>query len=527
MLVDDESDIREGLIEVVPFEKYGFTVVGQASNGVQALQLAEQLKPDLIITDIRMPVMDGLTLCRQVKKILPTTRFIILSGYDDFEYARQAIALNCLGYLLKPISSSEFIQMLENARQKLNQAFEERRDLTQLTQHFKRSLPLLRENLLSTLLSGAIDVQEALRLADCYAITLKAPAYVLAVIRVELASNKNSPFENEELLRFAVMNTVEETLGEHAQTHVFHHHNLIATLILLSDSTEYPQAFEWVEKMQITVNHYLNTELIIGISAPITTLSGLSLAFEQAESALEQCALIEGQQVLSITDVQPETYEEDKPDTQVMRSLGIAIKAGRLDNALELLDTLFKQCKRGKLTPNSYNAFLLELLMLLMRCAGEMNLDISALTKINSVKELFYFPKPPEAQAIFAKQISVITSAMNEKSNSIQKELADRATNYLSNNFSDEDLTVEKLCRELHISPSYFSAVFKKETKKTFVQSLTEFRMDNAMQYLRNTSMKTTEIAQKVGIGDPSYFSYAFKKHFGISPSQARKQGVN
>jgi two-component system response regulator YesN len=162
LLVDDESDIREGLQEVVDFASYGFEVVGESTNGLEAVQACERLEPDLVVTDIRMPLMDGLTMCRRVQKMLPTTRFIILSGYDDFEYARQAVSLNCLGYLLKPISSVEFREMLEKARARLDEEFSQRRDLSRLREHFRTSLPYLREMLLSSLLSGAIGVKEAL-----------------------------------------------------------------------------------------------------------------------------------------------------------------------------------------------------------------------------------------------------------------------------------------------------------------------------------------------------------------------------
>ena len=116
ILADDEAEIRQGLKEVVPFEELGFTVVGEAANGVEALQLCEQLEPVLLITDIRMPLLDGLTLCRRVREALPAAQFIILSGYDDFEYARQAIEVKTMGYLLKPISSAEFSSVLSDAK---------------------------------------------------------------------------------------------------------------------------------------------------------------------------------------------------------------------------------------------------------------------------------------------------------------------------------------------------------------------------------------------------------------------------
>ena len=137
LLVDDESEIREGLMEVIHFEEHGFTVVGQAENGLEALRLCEEQEPDLIVSDIRMPLMDGLTMLAEAQKLLPTVRSIILSGYDEFEFARQAVALHCLGYLLKPISAAEFTEALEDAHKKLDEDFSRRRDMLRLQRHFE------------------------------------------------------------------------------------------------------------------------------------------------------------------------------------------------------------------------------------------------------------------------------------------------------------------------------------------------------------------------------------------------------
>lgn len=154
MLVDDEKEMREGLMEVMPFHELGFTVVGQASNGLEAVQLCEHLSPDLIVTDIRMPLMDGLSMCREIQKLWPTTHFIVLSGYDDFEYARQALAFKSMDYLLKPISSAEFAQVLRTAKQRLDEEYAQKRDMEQLRESYRQSLPLLKEMLLSALLQG-------------------------------------------------------------------------------------------------------------------------------------------------------------------------------------------------------------------------------------------------------------------------------------------------------------------------------------------------------------------------------------
>lgn len=155
MLVDDESEIREGLREVIDFESLGFEVVGEAANGVAGLQMAESLTPDLIITDIRMPLMNGLHMCQKIRDLLPTAQFILLSGYDEFEYARQAIEVKALGYLLKPISSKEFVEMLKEARRRLDEAAQERANIQQLKQSYQTSLPFLRESLLASLMAAA------------------------------------------------------------------------------------------------------------------------------------------------------------------------------------------------------------------------------------------------------------------------------------------------------------------------------------------------------------------------------------
>ncbi|MDD3334751.1 MAG: response regulator, partial [Eubacteriales bacterium] len=183
ILVDDEAEIRQGLKEIIPFESLGFTVAGEAGDGMEALRLCESVEPDLMITDIRMPLMDGLTLCRKAKAILPMLQCIILSGYDDFDFAKQAIELKTMSYLLKPISSSEFKEMLVKARETLDEEFKKRKNLDQLRVHFQESLPVLREALLVSLLTGNVQPQEALVKAAKYQMTLSSKHSVVALFR--------------------------------------------------------------------------------------------------------------------------------------------------------------------------------------------------------------------------------------------------------------------------------------------------------------------------------------------------------
>lgn len=527
LLVDDESDIREGLQEVVDFAAHGFEVVGEATNGLEALQACERLEPDLVVTDIRMPLMDGLTMCRRVQKALPTTRFVILSGYDDFEYARQAISMNCLGYLLKPISSSEFRDMLSQAKEKLDEEFAQRRDMTRLREHFRTSLPYLREMLLSSLLSGAIGAEEARKTAARYEMPLEARQYVLALIRPQEAWERQGAIEEPELLSFAILNIAQEMLQNHTVTHAFHYNGELAALMLLDSGEEsaYAACVGWLEEMRQAVDHYLDTRVLVGVSAPAQRLEHLHTGAVQALSALEQCAILENGSLVCVTDVEPGSRGSLAASDLELRSLGNALKLGDMAAVGRVLEEMLAECRESKPTPGMYRAYLLEIYMTLLRTARDVSLETDL---AESLEPLMNCPPPEQAFRFLAELSERFSRQVTERRASSSRLLARQAEEYLAGHYQDPELTVEKLCGQLHISPSYFSVLFKKETKKTLVQYLTELRMDKAMSLVTGTEMKTVQIAREVGIPDPSYFSYSFKKYFGISPSQARKrEGVS
>ena len=523
LLVDDESDIREGLQEVVDFASYGFEVVGESTNGLEAVQACERLEPDLVVTDIRMPLMDGLTMCRRVQKMLPTIRFIILSGYDDFEYARQAVSLNCLGYLLKPISSVEFREMLEKARARLDEEFSQRRDLSRLREHFRTSLPYLREMLLSSLLSGAIGVEEALQTAQRYELPLAAQQYVLAMIRPQEKPNSQETIHEPELLYFAMMNIAQEILQSYTVAHVFHYHGELAALILLESKEEnaFPACVDWLEEVRQAVSHYLEIRAMVGVSALVMRLDHLHSCAVQALSALDQCAILDDGALLCATDLEPGSQQRLVLGDLCQRRLGKALKLGDMGDVRCILEGLLSECREAKPTPAVYRAYLLEICMMLLRTARDVSVEIDLSGYLD---QLMNCPPPEQAFKLLMEMSQRFSAQVTEDRASSSRSLARQAVEYMAANYQDPELTMEKLCGQLHISPSYFSVLFKRETKKTFVQYLTELRMDKAMSLLTGTEMKTVQIAQEVGIPDPSYFSYSFKKSFGISPSQARKR---
>lgn len=530
LLVDDEAEIREGLKEVVPFERLGFTVVGEAGNGVEALQLCQQTEPDLLITDIRMPLMDGLTLCQKARESLPTLRTIILSGYDDFEYARQAIGLKAMGYLLKPISSGEFTEMLTGARQTLDEEFARRRDTRRLEELFQESLPALRESLLGALLSGSYPAGRILESARKYKLDLEAPAYVLALVRIDERGGE-STIEDRELTMLAMRNTLSEALSEPERPDqrltFFSYQGDLAILAQLQDGGEarVAQWLEDIEHARRVVRRYLGCGICAGIGETCTRLPQLAQAAKGALAALNQAMLSREARVLCVTDIENRFDGALRVDDALLSSLSAGIRARDEALSRKTLDQLLDACRQGSPSARAWQTYLLEILLCDLRIVSENALSGGALdAQLDALMHsvLYACPTVDEAREALMNLTDSLLCAVRDCRQSSSRTLSDQARLYLQAHYAQEDLSVESLCLHLHISPSYFSMIFKKETKKTFLQYLTDLRMEKALGLLSGGDLKISEIARSVGLPDPSYFCYCFKKHFGYPPSRAR-----
>lgn len=221
LLVDDEEEVRRGIIRKMEWEKLGFEVAGDAENGEEALEKVEQLQPDVVITDIRMPYMDGLTLTRRIREKYPSIRVLIFSGYDDFEYAQQAIKLHVTEYILKPVNVEELSEILTRVRENLEEEIKQRRDIDSLRESYLGNLPILRELFLNDLVRGEADESAVVPKLREYGIDiLDACRWVAAVIHVERADAQTLALPRE-LIPISVRGLVEDSLRGYYRFAVF------------------------------------------------------------------------------------------------------------------------------------------------------------------------------------------------------------------------------------------------------------------------------------------------------------------
>lgn len=213
MLVDDEEEVRKAMIRKMDWERLGFTVVGDAGNGEDALEKLEQLEPDVVMTDIRMPYMDGLTLIARIREQYPFIKILIFSGYDDFEYAKQAIKLHVTEYILKPVNGQELEEILNRVRVSLDEEIEQRRNITTLRESYLGSLPILREQFLNDLVSRTMDVSGAgPKFAEYGIDILDACRWIAAVIHVEHVERTEEQVLSlhQELIPISVRRLIED-----------------------------------------------------------------------------------------------------------------------------------------------------------------------------------------------------------------------------------------------------------------------------------------------------------------------------
>lgn len=519
LLADDEEDIRVGISRKIDWTGLGFTLVGEAENGQEALELADQLKPDVVLTDIKMPFMDGLELCRLLTQKLPASKFVVFSGFDDFEYAKQAIRLNVSEYILKPINAPELTAVMRRIKDQLDEERAARRDLEQIRRRYEESLPVLRERFLTRLLDGRLRPEQVAERAAWYDLDFKAPFWVAALIHCDETR------ERTELLALSVQAFLEENLQlEGCAVKTFLYGDDLA---LLTGFQSRPPLYDLIEELNRVcklARSYLNLTLTVGVGAPCRGAAELAQSAAGARSALDYRVLLGAGRAVYIGDLEPGGTERLTFDENDERELTWAVKLGEEAEIRTVAGRLVDKIREAGLSLSQCHLYFLELFTCLLKLTRGSDLEVAAVfgPDFTGVVQITDFKSPDELEAWFLEKCARIRKLIDRKRTDSAGRMVERAKDFIGQHYMESDLSVERLCDFLHLSPAYFSTLFKRETGMSFTNYVTVVRMDQAADLLRGTEEKTYLIAEKTGYADPNYFSYVFKKHFGVSPTKYR-----
>lgn len=530
MVVDDEEEIRLGIIKKINWEENGFIVVGDAENGKDALEKAEILQPDVVMTDIRMPFMNGLELGKNLANIMPSTKVIVFSGSDDFEYAHEAIKINVIGYVLKPVNSIELTEVLKRLKSQLDGEYKEKLNVDTLYKHYIESIPLIREQFLIGLIEGRIDKRECENQYNLLGINFKSRYYAVVTIHVDAStisdlSQYSSLQKETTLIPIAIKQIVDESIENYCEFISFIYCGRVIIIAKFDKKDAILELIRGINEICKTSERIIGLKVSAGIGYVCNDISKINLSYDTSKNALDYRIILGTGKGIYIDDVEPDHSIQLSFDEHDERRILNAIKIGYSNEIEQIITELFQKFEKSLLPLNKYRIFSMEIMTSFFKIVQAYNLDINEIfgENFNCYSHLEMFESIFEMKDWFIKTGIKVNGLIKQERTHSSKILIESAKEYVMKNYSDCEISVERLSSYLHVSPSYFSTMFKRETEMSFVNFLTAVRLEEAIKLLNTTDDKTYIIAGKVGYSEANYFSYVFKKKYGVAPSRYRK----
>lgn len=524
ILVDDEEDVRLSVERKVDWNSLGFQMVGSVGNGEEALELAEQLHADVVMTDIKMPVMDGLTLCKILKENYINIKVVLYSSCDDFELAREAIHLKAEEYLLKPIEAKEIENVFRKIKSNLDKEFEERKNLENFREYYQKSLPLMQNQLMVGILEGKFSEEYVKTMVHTCGMHFLSNYYAVGLLGADFRSIAKESQETQRL-NLSLQNLAAECLNKHMKIQQIVYLDkivVIAGLYKLSEIRDFIYHMNQVCKMGAGM---LDVNVDAGIGHPYSQITQISLSYAEAREAFDYRVLLEENcQAIYINDV--ETHREGAflKEPLGLQEIVKSMKHGSKEEMFKSIDSLIREMKEYKISVQQYQMtfmeFMTEILRLLRSCQQDMTEIFGK--NFNMYQEMNQFNSLDEMSVWMKETCTKIRLLIQKERMDSVNTMMGKAKQYIEEHYSDSNLSVEHLCNHLNMSATYFSIMFKKEFGMSFISYLTKVRLEHAVELLENTEDKSYIIAEKVGYKEPNYFSYVFKKQYGISPSRYR-----
>ena len=534
-LVEDEMVIRRGIKNSIDWEKEGYIFCGEASDGELAYPMIIKEKPDILITDIRMPFMDGLELCKLVKKELPNIKILILSGYDEFDYAKEAIRLGVTEYLLKPISSGKLLEALNGVSESILREKEDKDLVRKYMEEMRENTEHEKQKFFEQMIAGNLSMADALETGKKYEMNLSAGMYNLLLFRFTLGKENRKSGELLGEAEYAI-----EKLTERLE-YVFEFQRGVEgwAFLLMADNEEQmsERVKELSKDLEEIMKNYSTIAYFGGVGQPVARLRELEESFREAERALAARFTMELNRIISVEDIRMAQNVDTLDDIEIT-SFGEIEKTrtmlekflnnGAEDEIDEFVDVYINELPEENLKSVLMRQYIImdAYIVMMSFCEkiegieGEMQAQSEELK--NSMKTIQTVEEIKNYIRMLLKKIIGVRDTISGRRYS---DIIEIAKDQIRKTYMSDEISLNTIAAEVGMSPSYFSSIFSKEMGKTFVEYLTEIRMDRAKELLMCSSMKTSEIGYEVGYKDPHYFSYIFKKTQNCTPKEFRARG--
>lgn len=523
MIVDNEASIRKGLIHCIRWASLDCEIAAQAEDGIDALEQIKVIKPDIIISDIRMPGMDGLELAETIHTDYPWIKVIILTGFPDFEYAKRAISYQVVDFVLKPTSVENLTRAIEKAKSHINEERLGRALKMELADKEEENLILQRDLFLRDLLQG-VELSHLHIINRMARLGINLTSYYL--LRLDIAPL----FEDEGTLS----ELDEEGLSMHLQqaqailqecltecTTYFLPYGNQTCYVVAEAHSSYPLTKQCLEAVSI-LSSMPQFILSIGISSYCDSPLQMSKVAEQARQAAQFARYSPETPVINIDQLPPIPQQVMERVYSDLRHLKSAIENQNRDRSREILAALFSYIREHKLPMDTIHTICLYIHQFSIGLLFMPNADgIMAEDSAPALKEII---KNTSLDSLEQNMLSFIEQILDRtvQTDAEAGQVMHAIKSYIAQNYSG-DLSLDTLAGSVYLSPSYLSRLFKRETGENLSAYVQNVRIEEAKMLLRTTTLKTYEVAERVGIPDPVYFSRIFKKITGAKPKDYRR----
>ncbi len=525
-LVEDEATIRETLRDTVPWNSCGYVFAGEASDGEVALPLIAKTRPDVLITDIKMPFMDGLTLASIVRSEFPEIKIVIISGYDDFEFAKKAIEFGASEYLLKPVTKTNLVKVLDELRVKIEKERLREDDSSKFSIDTQEYELLARRTFIEHIVEGKASVQKIYEDAGKLELDIRASYYSLALFTIPSSETT----DEDEALREKILAFILKY-----PEYILIRWTITSYLVLIKgEKDKVTQATDSLiaEVSEACTSEASSAEWYIAVGTPVERLSSLSKCYKETSIYWALRYINPDCHILTIKSTGDFLHNGDVTDLS-------QIDVSRLRP--DILLTVMKSASLEEV-PSFVHEFLLSLngaissqafchyLMLNCRFIAVdyiMSLGVDHKLFLSEIACLDMAENTVTTQNLKYYLTEILLQTVKIRTNKSTNRYMDilgRATAYIDSHYTDEDLSLNVVAGACEVSSNYLSAMFSQEMKITFVEYVTNKRMNRAKQLLKTTENKSGEIASLVGYKDSHYFSSLFKKTQGMTPREYRMQ---
>ena len=540
VIVDDEPSVLNGLTRFVDWPSLGIELAGTADDGDTGLALILERKPDIVLTDVKMPKLDGTEMAVRLRSQLPSAKIVFISGHNDTDYLKSALQVQAVDYIFKPISRRELTEVLNKVVAELDAEERERELVNEMQVKLTQSMPLLREKfLLSAVAEGVQAARSEERLAFLELSFLQAERYlVLVVLLDDLADTMEPRSERDkQLLSYAVLNIIQELIHRETKGIAFEKAlgEYVAILTVRGEDEETGGEastenglLALAEAIRDNLGRWLKLSVTIGVGEETGRLAELPLSYKQAREAASQKWYLGKNRILTVDSMEVADHSRFRLEADTEEAVLSLLRAGDADGLQALLAGIFERLAHNRSPGFAYERNAALHLVLL---SGRVLLEGNLLTEEWEQRELAVWERALKQETLLDLQrlteayLLELCAAVGQKRRGRAGNVIERIERLIGERYR-ENLTAAEIAAGVYLSPTYVSLLFKQETGETLFEYLTKVRIERAKELLLDPQTKFYEVSEAVGYSDPSHFSKVFKKMTGLTPSAFRDRQI-